>query len=370
MNQPGLSAAVYTEITDVEGEVNGLLTYDRAILKVDTNAVRTAHLDLIAASRQLNAQGLLQPGQYRSLQVTTPGYTNRYLRHFEGLGTTEVVEAASSGTVKQDSTFKVVKGLADAACYSLESRNYPGSYLRHFNSRIRRDNRDGSAVFDQDATFCARAALDGSSSGVSFESKNLPGSYLRHRTGEAWVEPSDNSTGFRRDATWGISPPTWWSEANLAMGTYVSIQVTTPGYTNRYLRHMDGLGYTEVVDGGSSSLLKADATYKLVPGLAETSCYSFESRNYPGSYLRHSNSRIRRDPLVSGDKVFLQDATFCAQPGLSGTGVSFQSFNFPDRYLRHATSEVWIAGGVGSGWDSSASFNADASWNVAPPWAP
>lgn len=30
----GLSAAIYTQITDVEGEVNGLLTYDRAICKI------------------------------------------------------------------------------------------------------------------------------------------------------------------------------------------------------------------------------------------------------------------------------------------------------------------------------------------------
>jgi len=31
----GLAAAVYTQTTDVEGEVNGLLTYDRAVMKID-----------------------------------------------------------------------------------------------------------------------------------------------------------------------------------------------------------------------------------------------------------------------------------------------------------------------------------------------
>ena len=31
----GLSAAVYTQTTDVEGEVNGLMTYDRAMVKMD-----------------------------------------------------------------------------------------------------------------------------------------------------------------------------------------------------------------------------------------------------------------------------------------------------------------------------------------------
>ena len=33
--QTGCAAAVYTQTTDVEGEVNGLMTYDREIIKVD-----------------------------------------------------------------------------------------------------------------------------------------------------------------------------------------------------------------------------------------------------------------------------------------------------------------------------------------------
>lgn len=42
----GLSAAVYTQTTDVEIEVNGLLTYDRAIVKVEVAAIRDAHRKL------------------------------------------------------------------------------------------------------------------------------------------------------------------------------------------------------------------------------------------------------------------------------------------------------------------------------------
>ena len=36
----GLSAAVYTQLSDVEEEVNGLLTYDRKVCKVDPAVVR------------------------------------------------------------------------------------------------------------------------------------------------------------------------------------------------------------------------------------------------------------------------------------------------------------------------------------------
>jgi hypothetical protein len=39
----GLSAAVYTQTTDVEVEVNGLMTYDRAVLKIDVPTVQKAH---------------------------------------------------------------------------------------------------------------------------------------------------------------------------------------------------------------------------------------------------------------------------------------------------------------------------------------
>jgi beta-galactosidase/beta-glucuronidase len=40
---PGLSAAVYTQTTDVEIEVNGLLTYDRAVIKMPTQTIADAN---------------------------------------------------------------------------------------------------------------------------------------------------------------------------------------------------------------------------------------------------------------------------------------------------------------------------------------
>jgi hypothetical protein len=43
IGSPGLSAAVYTQTTDVEIEVNGLMTYDRAIIKPDAARVRAAN---------------------------------------------------------------------------------------------------------------------------------------------------------------------------------------------------------------------------------------------------------------------------------------------------------------------------------------
>ncbi len=53
----GLAAAVYTQLTDVETECNGFLTYDRAVLKVDPADVKTAtgHLPMLLPEAQQGA---------------------------------------------------------------------------------------------------------------------------------------------------------------------------------------------------------------------------------------------------------------------------------------------------------------------------
>ncbi|MEK6260630.1 MAG: glycoside hydrolase family 2 TIM barrel-domain containing protein, partial [Planctomycetota bacterium] len=43
IGSPGLSAAIYTQTTDVEIEVNGLLTYDRAVQKIPLDVAARAH---------------------------------------------------------------------------------------------------------------------------------------------------------------------------------------------------------------------------------------------------------------------------------------------------------------------------------------
>ena len=52
MAKSGFSAAVYTQTTDVEGEVNGLMTYDRKVIKLDEKSVRKANLEVINAIQE------------------------------------------------------------------------------------------------------------------------------------------------------------------------------------------------------------------------------------------------------------------------------------------------------------------------------
>jgi len=46
MIKSGFSAAVYTQITDVEGEVNGLMTYDRKVVKMEEDRIRKVNREI------------------------------------------------------------------------------------------------------------------------------------------------------------------------------------------------------------------------------------------------------------------------------------------------------------------------------------
>ncbi|MCU0913098.1 MAG: DUF4965 domain-containing protein [Planctomycetes bacterium] len=54
---PGLSAAVYTQTTDVEIEVNGLMTYDREIIKMDVETIAAANQSLYTPPAPRRAEG-------------------------------------------------------------------------------------------------------------------------------------------------------------------------------------------------------------------------------------------------------------------------------------------------------------------------
>ncbi|MBN1908316.1 MAG: glycoside hydrolase family 2 [Pirellulales bacterium] len=58
----GLSAAVYTQLTDVETEANGLMTYDRGVLKVDAKQVAAANAGRVPSLKFVVPTAEKQPG--------------------------------------------------------------------------------------------------------------------------------------------------------------------------------------------------------------------------------------------------------------------------------------------------------------------
>jgi hypothetical protein len=135
-------------------------------------------------------------------------------------------------------------------------------------------------------------------------------------------------------------------------------------------RYRDGLARTDVITTGSALTDRQDATFTVRAGLADSSCFTLESVNYPGRYLRHAGYRLQT-ATNDGTTTFQQDATFCAQPGLNGGGdnVSLESFNYyPGYHWRHYAEAVYVAtNGGGNAWDAAGGYNADATWNNAAP---
>ncbi|KAL9050650.1 MAG: hypothetical protein Q9162_006509 [Coniocarpon cinnabarinum] len=149
------------------------------------------------------------------------------------------------------------------------------------------------------------------------------------------------------------------------VGSTVSLRATTPGYNTRYLSHTGFTVDTQVVDSSSSTALKQQASWNIRTGLGSSDCVSFESRDTPGSFLRHFNFQLVLNPN-DGSQQFGEDATFCPQAGLTGQGNTLRSWSYPTRYFRHYNNAGYAAsnGGVHS-FDATGSFNDDASWAVS-----
>lgn len=52
LTQKGIAGAVYTQTTDVEGEVNGIMTYDRKVVKINEEALRKINQEVISSLKK------------------------------------------------------------------------------------------------------------------------------------------------------------------------------------------------------------------------------------------------------------------------------------------------------------------------------
>ncbi|MFI5297176.1 MAG: AbfB domain-containing protein [Polyangiales bacterium] len=172
----------------------------------------------------------------------------------------------------------------------------------------------------------------------------------------------------------GAKPPASASPAAttapLLGGPTVSLQ--SVNFPDRYVRHCSGLGFIDRNDKTNPAcdpaVFKQDVTFRRVSGLAGGASVSFESVNYPGTFLRHQNGRIK---LATSDatSLFKQDASFHEVAGLAGSGTSFQSVNFPDRYLRHCSGKLFIDRNDGTNADCATApdvYAKDVSFLVVP----
>lgn len=155
------------------------------------------------------------------------------------------------------------------------------------------------------------------------------------------------------------------SGPGLTIGSSISLRATTPGYTTRYLAHTGSTVNTQVVSSSSTTALKQQASWTVRSGLGNSACFSFESKDTPGSFIRHNNFVLVLN-ANDGSKQFHEDATFCPQAGLNGQGNSVRAWNYPTCYFRHYNNVGYAArnGGVHP-FDAAASFNDDVSWVIS-----
>jgi hypothetical protein len=114
---------------------------------------------------------------------------------------------------------------------------------------------------------------------------------------------------------------------DVAMGTLCSFQAMQGPY---YIRHRSYRGEVTPV---ATPLDRQDATFRMVPGLADGDWVSLESVNYPGHYLRHQNLEFHLHQ-ASDDQLFKEDATFRIVPGMAGADfVTLESYNHPGHYI-------------------------------------
>ncbi|MER7840385.1 AbfB domain-containing protein [Streptomyces sp. NPDC096040] len=138
--------------------------------------------------------------QSTARSVRSVNYPDRYWHVSDGYVKLDPVRGSES---REDSTFTVVKGLANSSCYSF--RTSDGKYLRHRNFLLRADQSDGSPLFHQDATFCARASAY--SGAVMLESVNYPGRFLRHQNFQLKLDTYQNSDLYRADSAFRLVDP-------------------------------------------------------------------------------------------------------------------------------------------------------------------
>jgi hypothetical protein len=301
---------------------------------------------------QLNTTAPISPvlnvNRGLSLHVTAPGATDRSVAVAGGVGTTNAVTASSPDADKLGATFLLRPGLADSSCYSLESRATPGQYLSHQGDRITLGTDKRSA------TFCAVVGNNGT--GVSFRAYDCDG-FLSYHNGKLVL-------GGRKNSSFTIGEPWWRSDVSVPLG-HSSWQADT----GDSLRHQNYVAKTSTITATSPATDLKDATFNLVPGLADDSCYSFEAVNFPGYYLRHANFQVLLNQN-DNSALFSDDATFCATTGHNGQGVSWQAYAYEDHYLRQYQGNVYIGadGGPRVG-DAATNWAADTSWLPAAPWA-
>ncbi|MFI6302606.1 AbfB domain-containing protein [Amycolatopsis thailandensis] len=145
-----------------------------------------------------------------------------------------------------------------------------------------------------------------------------------------------------------------------SFGTY------TPGVRGWHVQGGGGDAWITPGNAGTDGTKPlAFATWKVAAGLADPLCYSLESTERAGNYLRQQDLRVKLHGNDGTDQ-FKKDATWC--PQRNGATVLLESKAQPGRILRHIDAQLWIAQLGGGNWfDTDRLFHEDSNWRTVAP---
>jgi RNA polymerase sigma factor (sigma-70 family) len=137
------------------------------------------------------------------VSLESAGTAGRYVAVTGDTGVLAPVGPSSDPAARERAGLRAVAGRADPSCFSF--RRPDGRYLRHSSFRLRLSPDEGTVLFRQDATFCARPGFLAGS--ISLESFNYRNFFLRHVGDQMWIDQYDGSAEFRADSSFFVRPP-------------------------------------------------------------------------------------------------------------------------------------------------------------------
>jgi len=115
-------------------------------------------------------------------------------------------------------------------------------------------------------------------------------------------------------------------------------------HNNYSMRHKGHRMKVETQEVGDEEYID-DIAFNIVPGLCGMGV-TLQSKNFPDHFVRHQNFKIWTHTYESKDATFIYDACWLPREGLSEPGnkrkISFESVNYPKSYIRHSNWLLWL----------------------------
>ena len=206
--------------------------------------------------------------------------------------------------------------------------NHSGLILDNANG----SGQSGSAVqqWEDNGALAERWTLENAGDGF-FRIKN--------RAGELYIDAENQSAELHANLVqlpYSDSATQKWRIERI----YEKTRFESCNISGTFIRHTNG---NIIISKEFTNLPIQDSEWRVVSGLADSSCISIESVNYPGYYLRHCNGKLQLSE-DDGSALMRADATWRLQSGLADNRqVSLESYNIAGNYLRHRDGVLYIS---------------------------